>query len=400
MGIREASKKNINDNLIASSITLSRLSLSFIVLIFALIILPFILSNNEIREVSTVYLIYLIPFAFLLDWFFVAKQQIKTAAAGKIAGSVIYLLFVLFFVRSSGDTINAAYGFVIGGIFSTSLLMHHFYKLGKRINILKIKDLAGTIRASLPLGSAAVIAELIIIFPVLYIGYAASVSDAGIFSAAFKIIILILAVDRIFNSFFLPKISSYLSNQASEKENIINSILKIIITVSLFILLILIIFSDSIILLIYGSVYAGASLPLKLLSFYFALSIINSVFTYTLVALKKEKYYTISLLLGAAAFLISILFIENPLIASAAGLILFQAVSLIYMFYHLNKFIKIDFFTLLLPFLFTAFISGVFIYFDLSLIIQIILILPFVVILLRAVKFSMREINLIKRSFI
>ena len=163
---------------------------------------------------------------------------------------------------------------------------------------------------------------------------------------------MILVIDRVFYTIFFPAISrSYNDSIEKLKERIIWT-LKIISTISIFVAIIFLIAGKDLFPIIFGSKYNDSILIFQILLIYFVLTIINSVFTFTLIGIEKERLYTKSIFIGAVAFA-SIFFIPITLPATiivAIALAVNQAMSMLMMIIYLHKSISINlFFRVLLP---------------------------------------------------
>ncbi|MFZ0454504.1 MAG: polysaccharide biosynthesis C-terminal domain-containing protein, partial [Ignavibacteriaceae bacterium] len=249
---------------------------------------------------------------------------------------------------------------------------------------------------------ASIIAGLAVSFPVIYLGIVTTNTNIGIYSAAFKIIILFLTFDRVFNALFFPKIINCISNYPEKLEEIFNSILKIVVAFSLTIGLIEIVGGKFIITLVFGKLFIDSVIIFQLLTGYFTFTLINSVFSFTIIGMNKENIYTIALSIGAVIFVASSIVLYDYLSVPgvALALVFFENSVLLYMAIKLKQHIKIK----ILRNLFTP-IAGTYIiilpvllFIKISLLIKlfIILIICFPLILILT-GFSAEEIKFIKR---
>ncbi|MEJ2616425.1 MAG: polysaccharide biosynthesis C-terminal domain-containing protein, partial [Ignavibacteriaceae bacterium] len=219
---------------------------------------------------------------------------------------------------------------------------------------------------------------------------------------AFKIIILFLTFDRVFNALFFPKIINCISNYPEKLEEIFSSILKIIVAFSLSVGLIEIVGGKFIISLVFGKLFADSIIIFQLLTGYFTFTLINSVFSFTIIGMNKENIYTIALSIGAVIFVISSIILYNYLSVQGVALALavFEITVLIYMALRLRQHIKIK----ILRNLFTP-VAGTYmiilpllLFIKISLLIKLFLVLivcfPLILIL---TGFSIEEIKFLKR---
>ncbi|MEJ2616833.1 MAG: oligosaccharide flippase family protein, partial [Ignavibacteriaceae bacterium] len=115
LGTRKvAAGSNNYDNLV-SEILSARFYLSVTILIISYLLISLFITSSETRNIVFIYMLYIIPFAFLLEWFFQGIQRMGAITIGRIIGMSSYLLFLIIFVKSEKDTLLTAVGWVIGG---------------------------------------------------------------------------------------------------------------------------------------------------------------------------------------------------------------------------------------------------------------------------------------------
>jgi O-antigen/teichoic acid export membrane protein len=327
---------------LTGDIFLSRILFSLIIFIISAVVVYSFVISKELVEVIIAYLFFLFPSAVMLEWFFQGVQRMDAIVFGKVAGSLVYFLFLLLFVTHKDDTVLTAIGWTIGGIVNSVFLLLIFFR--KKFSIkfdFKNFNFNRIVGESLPLGAAAIIAQFVVMFPVIYLGFVSDVSESGIFSAAYKLIILLLALDRVFNALFFPKIVRYISLNPDpvELEKNLNTALKFISFFGLSISLLAVISADYLILVIFGGSFAESSVVFRVLLGNFFLTLLNSVFTYTLIAMNKEKIYTISLLAGTIVFIFTIPVLTAALGSSgpAVSLVMFEFICSVLMCYRLKS---------------------------------------------------------------
>jgi O-antigen/teichoic acid export membrane protein len=403
LGTRKvAAGSNNYDNLV-SEILSARFYLSVTILIISYLLISLFITSSETRNIVFIYILYIIPFAFLLEWFFQGIQRMGAITIGRIIGMSSYLLFLIIFVKSEKDTLLTAVGWVIGGVVNSIILWLILKKSGNKAKIkFSSFNFIPVVKESISLSLASIIAGLAVSFPVIYLGIVTTNSNIGIYSAAFKIIILFLTLDRVFNALFFPKIINCISNYPERLEEIFNSILKIIVAFSLSVGLIEIVGGKFIISLVFGKLFADSIIIFQLLTGYFTFTLINSVFSFTIIGMNKENIYTIALSIGAVIFVISSIILYNYLSVQGVALALavFEITVLIYMALRLRQHIKIK----ILRNLFTP-VAGTYmiilpllLFIKISLLIKLFLVLivcfPLILIL---TGFSIEEIKFLKR---
>lgn len=390
---------------ITGQVFYGRFIFSIIVFLLAVTITFLLLGLSESFYIVFTYLLFLFPTVFMLGWFFVGIQKMETVAYARIIGTIVYFIIIVVIVKERQDAVLTGIAWTAGGIATTLFFLYFYKRYGYSFHLSRGRNkFLRTLKESFPLGIASYISQFLVAFPIIYIAFIAGNSVAGIFSAALKMISLFLIFDRVFATLFLPKITNVISTRESSLEELFNIILKIVVISTLIVSIFLFVFSELIIIKVFGSTYIEAVYIFRLLLFYFVFTIIDSVFANTLIGLMKEKVYTISLLIALIVFLAAT-FVLTPFLREYGviySFIVINIISLSYMSINLKKEIKIKFYRLvILPLLCTSLILLVFILFVIPFYIELIIsFLIFIPLLIKITGFSKGEINFIKQVFI
>jgi O-antigen/teichoic acid export membrane protein len=286
---------------------ITRIILSVITFLIGAVILVAFLNSKEVKEVSLIYLLYIIPAALLLDWFFQGKKQIGVVATGKFFGMLFYLIFIFVFVHSISELSNVAWGWTLGIIVNVIILWFVFTQRKYRIQFgWQPKEFLQLFKSALPLGLATIIGQVIIQFPAIYLGLVSSTSEVGLFSAAFRVAVLLLIFDRAFYAIIYPIFSRTFQNEPGRMPTVFSNVLKLIVTLALFVGLLSVVGANFLINLLFGSAFENAVPIFQSMVGYFVITLIASAFGYTLVAMKMEKLYTKSLMGGMVVFFATI----------------------------------------------------------------------------------------------
>jgi O-antigen/teichoic acid export membrane protein len=334
-------------------ILVNRMLLSVFAFIVASVIVAFFVTSAEVKGVIIVYLLYLFPTALILDWYFQGKQQMGAIASGRLLAMMVYLIFILIFVRTNQDTVNVAWSWVVGALANMCLLFFIFiYKKNHLIFSWKFNDLTILISKSYTLGGADLISQIVLLFPAIYLAIAASNSAVGEFSAAFKIIILLLIFDRVFLTVFYPIISRCFYDTPEQLSSVFNNVLKMVSVFSFYVGLCAFMSADFLIQTIFGEQFLASTTIFQILVVYFIFTMINSVITFTLIGMEKERVYMKSLIAGMIVFAMILLLsgISLGTTGAAIAIVFYIITSLIIMAVKLKKTISFSLTkTMLLP---------------------------------------------------
>ena len=353
LGVRHVAAKIDSIQNLIRRICSARFLLAVITFIISTVILLIWVEEPNTRSVAIIYLFTLFPSALLLEWLFQGLNKMKTLAIGRILGMAVYLLFVMGMVSNSLDLCWVPFAWCFGFLVQTIYYLSSYKKLCISDNSEKRPlRLFEIIKQGIPLGSASLISQVIIQFPFIYLGFFDSTENAGLYSVAFRTIVLMLVIDRVFYTIFFPAISQSYKNSLEQLRERVDWTLKIVTTGSLYIAILAFIAGRNLLPIIFGSEFGDSGLIFQTLLGYFVLTIINSVFTFTLIGMGKDWLYTKSLLVGAVVLVPTIL-IPLPLSATLTApisLAVYHAVAMLVMVKHLKQSISINLFLrVLLP---------------------------------------------------
>ena len=361
LGVRSvATKKDTIPNLL-KRICFARFFLSIVTFIIGTGILIILVEEYNTRNIAIIYLISMFPSALLLEWLFQGLNKMKLLSIGRIIGITTYLFIIIGKVSNSEDVYWVPVAWCFGCLVQAIYLWFNYKKLEipndtKKQPLQFIK----LIKQGLPLGISELISQSIIQFPFIYLGFFDTTENVGLYSIAFRVVVLLLIIDRVFYNIFFPAVSrSFKNSQKHLKEMVIWTI-KIVTTGSLYVAIFAIIIGKDLFNVVFGSEFRDSGLIFQILLGYFVLTIINSIFTFTLIGIEKEKLYTKSLLIGTVAFFV-IIFLPLPLSATLTvpiALGAFQLVSMLVMMKHLRQLLTLNpflrvFFSLLIAFVFS-----------------------------------------------
>ena len=341
LGTRFVASGIDNKPFLIKRICTARILLSLLSLTIAGCLLWVLLKDEQTRTIALLYLLSLIPSAFFLEWFFQGVNKMTTLAIGRILSMSVYLILILLFVGKQASLFYVPVVWLVSIAVQAVYLWHIYLKEKYYIKETTMGplNLFPLIKKGIPLAVATLISQIILQFPILYIGFFESKENAGVYSVAFRVVVLLLVLDRVFYTVFFPAISRSVKHSPDQLEIRFNRILKYISTGTFYIATVFILAGNSIFTIIFGPQFHASGIIFQLLVIYFVITVQNSVFTFTMIALGKEKIYTQSLMIGGLVFFAIMLFpLPYPsTIIAPIGLIFFQVTSMLYMMRNLSR---------------------------------------------------------------
>ena len=306
------------------------------------------------------WLIYFTTFGIVVGqvlfpvWFFQGIEKMKYITYLNILSKVIFTVAIFIFVEEESDfylvPLLNSMGFIVSGIWSLIIIKREFdisFKF-QSLNVLKIKFIEGwyiflsQIKISLFSNTNIIILGLLAGNNAVgyFVGLLAGNNAVGYFVAAEKLIRSLSSLQVPITQSLFPYISK---NIRINKLNTINQILKIS-KIGTFIYIIIMffvfIYSEEIILLIFGEAMIESVLVLKILLFLPLSIFLNNMFgTQILLNLGKDKLFFKILLLTAILNIIILIPLTNELsyIGTAISVLISEIFLLLGMYFFARK---------------------------------------------------------------
>ena len=329
---------------LVNTIITIRLISSFGAFILVSLAAVFFISNDTIALMMILFCITLFPQAFFLDWYYQGKEQMGIVGAGRMLSAIIYLLLILGFVRSASDILWVAAA-AIGGEIAASCIMWFYYRRissGSRL-MFSLFGWRSLIEQALPLGGGSILSTISINLPILVIGIILTNSDAGIFSAANKLVFFLLMLDRVFGALLIPA-SARLHNQSPELlSSTLKLALKWILITTLPICVGGTILADKIVLTVFGMQYTSAIDIFRILIWFFFFTMLHTIYISGLLAIGQEKAYASVMIISVIIYGVSTIVCTKlfGVAGTAAAMIVSEAATLIFMRRQLQRSISI-----------------------------------------------------------
>tara|TARA_B100000886_G_scaffold340025_1_gene307528 strand:- start:3655 stop:5091 length:1437 start_codon:yes stop_codon:yes gene_type:complete len=268
IGIREVAKnKNTPkklESIFSSLFTLNAIS-TFLMLIILILLSNYVPRLIENKEFMFLGGLKLISNLFLIEWFFRGIENFKFITIRSILVKTFFVISVFIFVRDQYDVL------IYYGLITSMVALNAFlnWSYRKRLVNLNFKSITFKpfIKSFFILGLYMVFTSMYTTFNVAYLGFTSGDVEVGYYATAVKIYELTLAIFTAFTAVMLPRISSLVSEGKFDDLNkLISSSYNILITFSIPLIIILLIFTPQIILIIAGQGFEGAILPMRIIS--------------------------------------------------------------------------------------------------------------------------------------
>ena len=308
-GLRRVAKNKDKHKLlnkIYSSIILLKIILAIIVYFTAIIFFKFIYSDSNFLYYFNLSSGVLFGQIFFAKWFFQGLDDFKSLVIVSLTSKTIFTLLIFIILKSENDLDLALLIHSIGGILLgiLSILVVHFkYKITFTFP-------GFTYMKNYFIDSARVFWSLLVsnfylnltpIFLDKFLGK----SDVAFYGIADKLIQVMKMSYTVFTQVTFPTITSIISKNIKQGINYTIDSIKISIYLPMIIFVFVLMFSDNIILIIFGEQYLKASLYLKIMSVLPLICSVSSLSLNGLYGLKLDNYITKIFFIGLLIFLFS-----------------------------------------------------------------------------------------------
>lgn len=306
LGIRELAQRGTVQNDFIRGIWVLRISLSVgIILLWSLLLLIAPISSPR-NWLMWLFGLAVIPMGFSTEWIFTGFERLGTVAISRILRNSIYITLIFFTVNTIKDVFWAPILFCFSHLISSSYLA----SIAIRWRILpslssNLNRLKEIFILSVPLGISAAMIQIYYFLDTILLGILRSPKELGYYSAAYKIILFLLAVSEAFGTALLPTFSRLVEKSGIQKiheilPEIVNLLLwlGIAMTVGTFIL------AEDVIIFLFGESFLMGAPAMMILSGTLFAVFGNLPFGILLLAMKREKKYTVAVSCAAGTNLV------------------------------------------------------------------------------------------------
>ncbi len=347
LAVREVAKEPVKRLFRAREIFNMKVLLGIIVLVISLLIVSNLEMEHQKKSIILSYLYSLIPYAILMEWYYNGRQQFGKVAASKALNGLVYLVLVFLLVHKQEDVALVPYLY-LGGISAATILLGFFSIFEKPFPLPSrgLNIYSDLLKTSSILGVGWFFTQLIQLLPPILIGVFLSLNDAGIYGAAYRILLILMLLDRVFVNILLPNLAAVWAVNKDLAKKQINLVLKLIIVGGSLITTLLVFNSETIVSLLFGPSFGASVIILKYLSVFILFTFINSLFSFGLIAIGKDQQYLQANVLGGSvsAVLIVLFTSFGTPVSAAIAVSLSELVILLCSYYWFKKNVELNFF--------------------------------------------------------
>jgi O-antigen/teichoic acid export membrane protein len=343
LGTREVARGD--PSRIAPNIIGLRLTLSVITYLAIAGVTFLFVQSDVLRSLIAIFTLSVFPLSFFLDWYFQGKEEMGKMSFAKLVSGGVYFCGLLIFVHSIASILWVGVAIVVGDFVSTSILIALFWRRYGPLRIaFDIKRWGSIMKQAIPMGGGSILATLCVNLPVLALGVMASEYSVGIFSAAAKLVMFLLFLDRGFGMLLLPASSRLHALSQIDLRNYLSRALKWILVIALPLTVGGTILAPKIIALIFGAQFAESGPVLRVAIWFFLFTMIHTVYTTGLIASGREAMYGKIMLISTVIYVVCVVggIYFLGVIGAAYGASAGEAITLLISAATLNKYVRVQ----------------------------------------------------------
>lgn len=367
LGIRDLgrNKEKVREFHYIDNIITLRLSLTILSFVGLLIFANFAGKQPQMKYLIIYYGLTLFPAALFFDWVFQGIEKMNYSGIAIIIREFSYLFLVAIFIKNSANLLLVPIMYVIARIVSSGFLLLVFKRDYRLFSLqFDFSFWIELIKQAVPFGISFVMVQIIYSSDLLILGFMRSNEEVGYYNAAFKIILFLMIFPYILNMAIFPVMSYYFKASREQLKALMDSSVKIMVTVAFPMALGGTILARSIMQYLYGPKYIYGAVALQILIWSTAIAFINGIYARSLLACECQKAYFKIVILQTAINLITNFLLIPPfgIKGSAFGVFLAEVVG--FYFYHkkLNNVVRLSIRRYILKPFMASIIMGLFLF--------------------------------------
>jgi O-antigen/teichoic acid export membrane protein len=302
--IRECAKIRDNKEKLVKTVQ-EILGINFLALLLSYVLFAIVILNVEqlasYRNILLIGSINILSTSIGLEWFYQAIEEYKYITVRSIFVKVISLVAIFVFIKDQNDIL--VYAFIT--VLSTSLAyIYNFFHLKKHINIyIRLKDynFKRHLKPVFLLFAMSLSVSIYINLDKIMLGFLSGVDSVGLYTAANKMVKVILTLVTSLGTVLLPRMSYYIeNNEVIQVKRLINKSLNFIMMISIPSTIGIVMLAEPIIYIFAGQEYLESIRTIKIISpIIIAIVLSNLIGIQILVSHGKERFTLISTIVGA-----------------------------------------------------------------------------------------------------
>jgi len=333
VGTREVACVQHNSQELVSRIFSLRIWLAVISYLGLFVYGYYFASTSRLFQLILLYGLAMLSASCFLDWYFVGMEDLQSLTIANVMGNLFSCGFTFLLVKNVDDIYYVPIISFLGSVISCFYLLYVYRKIQSLHFYFNIFQFRNFLRASTPFAITGVLSQIYGNMDMIFLGYWVGSEEVGYYSVAYKIVVVLSGVIGIYSQSTWPvmiRLFETNTRQAGEflKQNLQTMLYFMIPVVTGGTIL-----ARNIIESFFGEVYAPAVIPFVLLLYYVFFMALSITLANLLLAVKKDKIYLKTLVLGAVTNVVAnlVLIPQWRATGSASAMVIAELVVFIFL---------------------------------------------------------------------
>ncbi len=307
VGIRESAQDRSRIPALTGNILSLRFILGGIAVLGMVVFALLVHKDPTVKWLLVVFSLGVIAQALLLEWVFMGIERTEYISVARILTNLVYFVLVIVLVRGPGQILLVPIAFSAATLAGAAVLWVAFARRFGRPRLrLHKPTVKFLVSRAWPIGIATILTQLHVNLGIVGLALFRTDVEAGLYSAAHRLVFFVLMLDRIFQAVFYPVISRHIKYNRAGLPVLAGTALRAILAAGLPVSVGFFLLASPVVLLVFGGDYAGSVPVLQTLIWFIPLSLLTSLAGYSLLASGRERRFARNTVFGVAA---SVLFI-------------------------------------------------------------------------------------------
>ena len=290
--VREASRRPEEAPQIIGNTIIIRLLLALVAAVIAIIVINILPYSSEIRLLTSVAAIYLLALSLKTSFqiVFNTKLQMQNWAMAEVVANLISVGLVGFLILNKADLLAIMLAFLVGHVAAAVVAVY----LGYRLMPIKLSFVRPETRAllleALPMGAILIVFTIYNRFDTIILAHYHGEGAVGIYGAAYRIFEVVVLAAAYFANSVLPLISKYAQEDRNKLKEIFEKCFTFLLGAGIIAATLTFVLAPFGVWVVAGPEFSGSVLALRILALSLAVSYLNHLTGYTMIALGKQWY--------------------------------------------------------------------------------------------------------------
>jgi len=288
-GIREIAKNRSLIKSYVSNILSIKFFLSIIAFALLLMVVIFIPKPYEIKSLIFLFGLGLIINTRFISWVYQGLERMEIPSIMQPISSILYLVFILLLIKSPSDLlavpiINLGITFLVFIVF-LSIFIFRFGFVWPKFDFSLWKSM---LSQSLPMGISIIMIQIYYNFDTILLGFLRTNQEVGFYTAAYKIILVLIGISSFFYASIYPVLSRFYANSRAKFDLLVRIVSKHAFIFILPLTVLAILNAGYLINLIFGADYTNSIIAFQILIIVVCIIWIAGTFSTSLNAIGRQ----------------------------------------------------------------------------------------------------------------